>query len=264
MSTDGYVRLYRGLIGNPQFRGMADEYAAMWLITKAAWKSTTVRVARQAVQLTRGQCAFAVRFLGEAWECGKSSAHSRLKHLEKVGFIRTETRTGYTLISICNYDKYQSSDDDARTDDRTGPRTEPGQSPDRARTNKKEIKKIKKEEKTPPIGGEKKTAPSFFDPSRGSRLPEDWTLPSKWRDWAIDQGHLRPDQEAQRFADYWHSVPGQRARKADWEATWRNWVRKSLESRTAHRPRAPVGNSIADALAEMSAETERNLKCPTI
>jgi hypothetical protein len=33
--------------------------------------------------------------------------------------------------------------------------------------------------------------------------------------------------EAEKFADYWASQPGRHGLKADWHATWRNWVRNS-------------------------------------
>lgn len=63
-------------------------------------------------------------------------------------------------------------------------------------------------------------------PQRGSRLPTDWTLPSDWADWAKQtRPDLNPAEAADRFADYWHGVAGAKGRKADWQATWRNWVR---------------------------------------
>ena len=60
----------------------------------------------------------------------------------------------------------------------------------------------------------------------GTRLPEDWTLPNEWREWAIES---RPDLDAETvadsFRDFWVAKPGKDGRKADWQATWRNWVR---------------------------------------
>lgn len=65
----------------------------------------------------------------------------------------------------------------------------------------------------------------------GSRLPADWSLPADWKDWATKE---RPDVNAEReaasFADYWHGKPGADARKADWLATWRNWIRRAKPS----------------------------------
>jgi len=70
---------------------------------------------------------------------------------------------------------------------------------------------------------------------RGSRLPDDWQLPKAWGDWAlVEVDHLTDAdvrREAAQFADYWHAKAGADARKADWEATWRTWIRKSEEFR---------------------------------
>ena len=61
---------------------------------------------------------------------------------------------------------------------------------------------------------------------RGTRLPDDWTLPKDWRQWAEAE---RPDLNIIKvsacFADYWQSAPGAKGRKTNWLATWRNWVR---------------------------------------
>ena len=32
-----------------------------------------------------------------------------------------------------------------------------------------------------------------------------------------------------QFIDYWIAQPGQRGTKLDWDATWRNWMRRSAE-----------------------------------
>lgn len=63
----------------------------------------------------------------------------------------------------------------------------------------------------------------------GSRLPENWVLPSAWGAWAVDEGW--PESvvrlEAEKFRDYWIAKTGKDATKADWLATWRNWMRNS-------------------------------------
>ena len=66
---------------------------------------------------------------------------------------------------------------------------------------------------------------------RGSRLASDWTLPSDWLDWSVKAGLSEPDisREAERFRDYWISKPGREAIKVDWQATWRNWMRKRID-----------------------------------
>lgn len=64
----------------------------------------------------------------------------------------------------------------------------------------------------------------------GSRLALDWQLPDDWRSWAIAyRPDLQPeaiDREALVFRDHWYAKAGKDARKADWLATWRNWMRR--------------------------------------
>jgi hypothetical protein len=65
----------------------------------------------------------------------------------------------------------------------------------------------------------------------GSRLPADWSLPDDWRDWAkAERPDLDVKTEAASFADYWHGKPGKDGRKTDWQATWRNWIRRARGS----------------------------------
>ncbi|MBU0885525.1 MAG: MarR family transcriptional regulator, partial [Alphaproteobacteria bacterium] len=70
--------------------------------------------------------------------------------------------------------------------------------------------------------------------NRGTRLPEGWTLPPHWQDFAEAEGHPDPQREAAKFADYWRALPGQRGVKLDWFGTWRNWVRTAMD-RTGSR-----------------------------
>jgi len=131
--------MWRGIVGNPQFRGKDDEYAAMWLVLRAAWKPVTIRVGRDAVSLSRGECAYALSFLAKAWECSKTKAHVTLKHLEKAGFVRTQSERGYTRIKVVKYDTYQIPVNADGTPDGTpdGTTTERGRNADG--TNKKEV-----------------------------------------------------------------------------------------------------------------------------
>ena len=66
--------------------------------------------------------------------------------------------------------------------------------------------------------------------ARGTRLPNDWELPSDWESWAREHGNgLDIGLEAAKFRDYWVAKSGAQAAKVDWQATWRNWIRTALE-----------------------------------
>lgn len=68
---------------------------------------------------------------------------------------------------------------------------------------------------------------------RGTRLPDDWTLPDDWAEFASSLGLTRLDveREAAKFADFWHAKAGRDAAKLDWAGTWRNWARRAAESK---------------------------------
>jgi hypothetical protein len=73
-------------------------------------------------------------------------------------------------------------------------------------------------------GKDKETAPR----KRGARLSDDWN-PSESLNVAMTEE--RPDidltAELRIFRDYWIAQPGQRGVKTDWDATWRNWIRRA-------------------------------------
>jgi uncharacterized protein YdaU (DUF1376 family) len=66
--------------------------------------------------------------------------------------------------------------------------------------------------------------------ARGSRLPPDWTPSADgWAFACRAIGTTRAPQELAKFADYWAAKSGAGGRALDWEAVWRNWVRKAVE-----------------------------------
>lgn len=66
---------------------------------------------------------------------------------------------------------------------------------------------------------------------RGSRLDSDWMLPKDWGEWALNEGMGTEKvlEQEEVFRDYWIARPGMQGVKLDWQATWRNWIRKSKE-----------------------------------
>lgn len=76
------------------------------------------------------------------------------------------------------------------------------------------------------------------------------SLPALWCSWAIDE---RPDLAGQvagvwaRFCDHWKALSGAKGVKVDWEATWRNWVRKESAPRAGRQSALESSNAaVAD------------------
>lgn len=76
-----------------------------------------------------------------------------------------------------------------------------------------------------------KSAPA----KKGKSLDKDWQLPKDWGEWALsERPELNADQIrkiAENFKDHWLANANQaKSKKADWEATWRVWVRNQKSS----------------------------------
>jgi hypothetical protein len=66
---------------------------------------------------------------------------------------------------------------------------------------------------------------------RGSRLPADWQPTDADAEFARSILSYAHRVEIEKFRDYWTAKAGAQAVKADWSATWRNWVRRAAEQR---------------------------------
>lgn len=87
--------------------------------------------------------------------------------------------------------------------------------------------------KDPPSEGPKKVC-------RGTRLPEDWKPPPSGCPGLTLTPEFLAAEEA-KFRDYWRAQPGQRGVKLDWDATWRNWLRRAAERVSGGTGTLPMG-----------------------
>ena len=76
--------------------------------------------------------------------------------------------------------------------------------------------------------------------AHGTRLPDGWKPPPDViAQMGSDYPHVNFALENAKFIDYWQGKAGKDARKADWTATWRNWIRRAAEHQ---QPRVVNGN----------------------
>ncbi|SEU02810.1 DUF1376 domain-containing protein [Paracoccus homiensis] len=104
----------------------------------------------------------------------------------------------------------------------------------RARPNKnKGLESPSSDHTEPDTDTVKKEEAKASSKKRGSRLSAEWRLPRPWGEWAVAEGLSEQAVriEADKFRDYWISASGSNAVKLDWQATWRNWVRKAVTDR---------------------------------
>jgi hypothetical protein len=115
---DGFYLMHRGWQDHPVFRGEAfsKRDAFVWLIEEAAYSQRRVPMPSGEVVLARGQVGHSYRFMAKAWRWEESKVRRFIASLQKAEIIDAATAAGQTVITVCNYDKYQ-----ARPADTTAP-----------------------------------------------------------------------------------------------------------------------------------------------
>jgi DNA-binding transcriptional regulator YhcF (GntR family) len=104
----GYVRIHRALCGHTAFRNDAEAMAFAWLVMKAAWQPTKVRYKDRIIFLDRGQAAMSVRDFAKAMDRDKAWIERLFKRLKAEAMLTTRHETGVNVVTICNYNEYQS------------------------------------------------------------------------------------------------------------------------------------------------------------
>lgn len=110
-----------------------------------------------------------------------------------------------------------------------------------------------------PYSDNKKKEPKGSQ-KKGTRLSEDWTPSEDQISFARQQG-LSDEEiaiEADRFRDHWISKSGQDARKVNWTATWRNWIRSPYRRNNSARPKEQT-RSMGALLLERRAKRQGDI-----
>lgn len=98
-------------------------------------------------------------------------------------------------------------------------------------------------------GRESEVAPTAPPRPRACRIPEDFRLTEPRRQAAAAEG-LDPERTFAKFTNYWQAASGSRARKHDWEATWRNWCLTETDRGGRAKPAGPRAKTLAELEAE--------------
>jgi len=165
----GWVSAYRSLLDDPQFKD--PDALALWvrLLLRANYEDKAVKLNHQVVHLKRGQFIAGRKSLAESSGVQESKVTRLLKRWQNEHQIEQQTFNKFRVISIVNYDSYQSSeqqsDGKVNTDNNTN--------------------KLNKEHK------------SFSKPSI-----------SQLENYFFDKGMSKSDvtQEAEKFINYYSSV----------------------------------------------------------
>jgi hypothetical protein len=221
MSGPNVFGVARSVWDHPRLRRGKKPFSRLeawiWLLSEASWRPRRVRLPSGVFPIERGQLAHSIRFMATAWKWETTKVVRFLNDLKTDTMIATETATGITVTTICNYDKYQVVGLPYATQDATPNATETQHERNSGATNKKKVNRE--------TGVEAR--------KRATRLPDNWVPSSEDQAFAKALGFS--DQQikfhADKFRDFWRGKAGAGGTKLDWPATWRNWMRSEDERR---------------------------------
>ena len=106
----GFIKIHRRVFQSPIFEGQAfDRRSAwLWMLSEARFEAGIKYIEGREIHLKRGQFAASLRFMANAWGWKKDAAHRLVRRFETATMIETDTATGIYVVTICNYDRYQS------------------------------------------------------------------------------------------------------------------------------------------------------------
>lgn len=111
----GYVKTHRSIFSHDLFAG--DEFsrrdAWLWLIANAAWKPHRVRHKCSMIEIGRGQLPGSRKHLASVWGWGEQRVRTFLAQLLNEGMITAASNQQLTIITICNYAKFQHIGEEA-------------------------------------------------------------------------------------------------------------------------------------------------------
>lgn len=170
MSTEnGYLMLARRTFGHflwTEKRSLSKFEAWLDLLQLAAFAPTKRIIRGNVIELGRGELVGSLRYLGDRWSWNKDKVASFLGLIESDQMIRREARHSETVVTICNYDKYNKHPD-----------AEPDTKPDTGQTVTRQrpdnIEEGKEDEKDQ----------SSLGRPVGDQQDGEW-LPKGWRKWS--------------------------------------------------------------------------------
>ena len=149
MSDKGYIKIHRELLESEVFANRSDLKIWMWLLLKASYKIRyqEVKVGKgfTTVKLEEGELLFGRSKAEESLGLDGSMIYRVLQKFEDKGMILQKTNNQYTIISIVNWEEYQSDIEQPMNKERTT--NEQGTNKERTPNEHKQESKESKESK---------------------------------------------------------------------------------------------------------------------
>jgi len=194
----GKIWLHRKLLEDIIFDNEKGLKVWLWCLLKASWKERIVLLGRNKIKINKGQFIFGREKASEELKMSPSTAYFWMRFLRVNSYINIKTTNKYSIISVKNWQKYQSVNSKVNNK-----KTTKRQQKD---TNNK-VNKVNKVNKR--REGGKISLPFIKKLKENEKfrwLDIDDEL-ERWKDWKTSKGRVFKNNQA----------------------AFRNWLRKSLD-----------------------------------
>lgn len=154
---EGWIKIHRGLLDWEWYSDTNCVRMALHLLLMANFQTKRWR----GITVERGQLVTSRSILARETGLSEREVRTAISKLEKSDFLTSRATSSYTIVTICNYEKYQSPETVDRpasgpTDDQDATNCRPGV--DQPATTTEESKKVRREEYTHTVSSEKGVA----------------------------------------------------------------------------------------------------------
>lgn len=232
--SNQWLRWYRGTVEDAKFRHIARQAKVNISDVIAVW---AVLLEDAASYQHRGVVTRDEDWIATILDFEDGMAEQILESMQAVGMVSI----GHGAITICNWGARQFESDIDKTAAERKKRQRERQSQaghndvtrdttvshasvtapdtDTDTDTKKEKRVVAAQERSPT---KRATRWGASDP-----VPPEWLAEANQIRTKANLSPVDPALEAARFVDFWAAKSGKDATKADWHATWRNWIRNS-------------------------------------
>ena len=105
--ADGWIKLWRKALKNPWLQDVVQRAVFFTLLLDAEHEPHERRHSKGVIKVGRGQAIISARALARDLKVGHQQIRRAIDQLTVGALINTQTNTAFTLVTICNFDRYQ-------------------------------------------------------------------------------------------------------------------------------------------------------------
>lgn len=142
-----WIKLHRGLLDSYAFANPVSLKVWLWILLKTNYKTTfiPIKVGKGAitVKVERGQFIYGRFRAEEELSLDGSMVYRLLKKFEELGQIKIDSNNQYSLITVCNFDSYQSKNENFEKQKENERKTNEKQTENEWKANESDMNQIR-------------------------------------------------------------------------------------------------------------------------